>query len=74
MNGGVRVMGPGEEGIPPHWLPYFAVEDLGAAVAAAGDAGGRTLAPPMEVPAGRFAAVADPQGAAFALFAGDFDP
>lgn len=74
MNGGVRVMGQGEEQVPPHWLPYFAVEDLGAAVALANDAGGKALAPPMEVPAGRFAALADPQGAAFALFAGDFDP
>jgi uncharacterized protein len=74
MNGGVRVMGQGEEQVPPHWLPYFAVEDLGASVALAGDAGGQALAPPMEVPAGRFAALADPHGAAFALFAGDFDP
>jgi uncharacterized protein len=74
MNGGVRVMGRGEEQVPPHWLPYFAVDDLGAAVALANDLGGKALAPPMEVPAGRFAALADPHGAAFALFAGDFDP
>jgi uncharacterized protein len=74
MNGGVRVMGQGEEQVPPHWLPYFAVEDLGAAVALANDVGGKALAPPMEVPAGRFAALADAHGAAFALFAGDVDP
>jgi uncharacterized protein len=60
--------------VPPHWLPYFAVEDLGAAVALANDVGGKALAPPMEVPAGRFAALADAHGAAFALFAGDVDP
>ena len=29
--------------------------------------------PPMDVPAGRFAAVRDPQGAVFCLFQGEFD-
>jgi hypothetical protein len=29
---------------------------------------------PREVPAGRFAAVKDPQGAVFSLFAGSLDP
>ena len=28
---------------------------------------------PMTVPAGRFAAIGDPQGAVFAVFEGDFD-
>jgi predicted enzyme related to lactoylglutathione lyase len=28
---------------------------------------------PTEVPAGKFAAIADPQGAVFAVFEGDFD-
>jgi predicted enzyme related to lactoylglutathione lyase len=74
MNGGLRLMGEGEEQVPPHWMPYFAVADLDASIALAGEHGGRAHAPPMEVPAGRFAALADPQGASFALFAGDFDP
>ena len=42
-------------------------------VAKAGELGGRVLVPPMTVPAGRFAAIADPQGAVFAVFEGDFD-
>ena len=42
-------------------------------VAKAGELGGRVLVPPMTVPAGRFAAHRDPQGAVFAVFEGDFD-
>jgi predicted enzyme related to lactoylglutathione lyase len=32
------------------------------------------MIPPREVPAGRFAVVRDPQGAAFSLFEGRLDP
>jgi predicted enzyme related to lactoylglutathione lyase len=38
-----------------------------------GRLGGRVLVEPMTVPAGRFAAIADPQGAVFAVAEGDFD-
>jgi predicted enzyme related to lactoylglutathione lyase len=36
--------------------------------------GGRGLLPAMEISIGRFAVLADPQGAAFAVFEGETDP
>ncbi len=74
LNGGMATI-PDEAGedVPPHWLPYFAVEDVDRAVAAAGDAGGTQIADAMDVPAGRFAVLADPQGVVFAVFAGNLD-
>ena len=35
--------------------------------------GGRLFNGPVEVPAGRFAVLADPQGAMFAVLTGDYD-
>jgi len=73
-NGSLRQMGaetPAD--VPPHWLAYFAVDDVDAAVGAAQEGGGTVLVAPMDVPAGRFAVLTDPQGAAFAVFAGQLD-
>ncbi len=53
--------------VPSNWLVYFAVDDCDAAVAKIQQLGGKLLMPAMDSPAGRFAAVADPQGAAFAV-------
>jgi uncharacterized protein len=54
--------------IPPHWLPYFAVADCDATVDKCKAAGGKVHMTPVEIPnVGRFAALADPQGAAFAV-------
>lgn len=74
-NGGIRpLMGPEvEHEVPPYWVPYFAVEDVEATLQRAGELGGRTVVPPMDAPWGRFAGVADPQGAMFSIFAGDLD-
>ncbi len=68
-NGGIRR----DTDLPPHWLPYFTVESIPQAAATAREAGGQVLAEAMEVPAGRFAVILDPQGAPFALFEGEFD-
>jgi predicted enzyme related to lactoylglutathione lyase len=54
--------------IPAHWLVYFTVDDADAVVSKASEIGGNTLAPPMDIPPGRFAVLADPDGAAFAVF------
>lgn len=55
--------------IPAHWLAYFGVADLDAAVATAGSAGGTVFVPPTEIPGmGRFAVIGDPQGAFFGAF------
>jgi predicted enzyme related to lactoylglutathione lyase len=57
--------------IPDHWLVYFGTADLDADTAKAQELGGTVLVPVTEIPGtGRFAVVADPQGASFGLFAG----
>jgi hypothetical protein len=54
---------------PPHWMLYFAVDDVDAVAALAQQHGGRALMPPMRMEhVGRIAVLADPQGAAFAIF------
>jgi predicted enzyme related to lactoylglutathione lyase len=56
-------------GAPPTWSGYVAVEDVDAMAATLLQAGGKVLNPPQDIPeVGRFAVVADPQGAAFMLF------
>jgi hypothetical protein len=72
-NGGIRPQSEMEAAIPPNWLPYFAAERVDDSIAKAGELGGRVLVDPVTVPAGRFAAIGDPQGAVFAVFEGDFD-
>lgn len=54
--------------VPPHWLPYFAVDDCDGALARAQALGGSSIFGPMDIPnVGRFAVVGDPQGAPFAI-------
>jgi hypothetical protein len=68
--GGVITM-PGDvpAEVPAHWVTYFSVDDCDAAAKKVGELGGKTLTPPMDIPTvGRFAIVADGQGAAFAIF------
>lgn len=55
--------------VPPHWLVYFTVEDTDATVAAITGKGGTVFVGPLDIPQGRFAVVADPQGAVFAVIA-----
>ncbi|MFD8104857.1 VOC family protein [Streptomyces microflavus] len=59
---------PAEAARGPHWMPYFAVEDVEATVAAAKRLGGAEALPAMEVPGvGTMANVTDPYGAVFAV-------
>ncbi len=53
--------------IPPNWLVYFMVEDTDAAAAKVQSGGGDVRFGPIDIPVGRFAVVADPHGAVFAL-------
>jgi predicted enzyme related to lactoylglutathione lyase len=53
--------------LPPYWLAYFGVEDCDAATDQLKTMGGVVTVEPMTIPAGRFAVVADPQGAHFAI-------
>ncbi|MFK4149953.1 VOC family protein [Streptomyces sp. NPDC004065] len=55
--------------VPPHWLPYFAVEDVDATTDTALRGGAKTLQEPTSVPDGpRIAVLRDPQGAAFGIY------
>jgi predicted enzyme related to lactoylglutathione lyase len=74
LNGGMREQTEQERAIPPNWLPHFTVESAAEAARQAAQLGGRRLAPTTEIHLGRFAAIADPQGAAFAVFEGETDP
>lgn len=57
-------------GAPPHWMSYIGVPDVDAAVRQATGLGARTHVQPRDIPnAGRFAVLADPQGASFAVYA-----
>ena len=54
---------------PPHWLLYFSVADVDVSAAKAKDLGARFFMPPMTIEGvGRFAIMADPQGAVSAIF------
>jgi predicted enzyme related to lactoylglutathione lyase len=55
--------------VPPFWLAYFGTADCDATVTAATGLGATVLAPPMDIPAGRFAVLSDPAGAAFGVIA-----
>ncbi len=65
--GGMMPM-PKEAPAPSHWLSYFAVADVDVATAKAASLGALTHVPPTDIPGtGRFAVLADPQGATFAV-------
>ena len=69
MTGGA--LAPASGDVPPHWNVYFAVEDTDAIVARAETLGATTVVPPQDIPGvGRFAVIADPQGAAFSVMKG----
>lgn len=58
-------MNPPMPGIPPVWTTYFSTDDTDATVAKAKELGGSALVEPTDIPPGRFAVLADPQGAMF---------
>jgi predicted enzyme related to lactoylglutathione lyase len=67
VGGMMDVSGRLPDEIPAHWLVYFAVENTDAAVETVKSAGGGVSFGPIDIPAGRFAIVTDPHGAAFAV-------
>jgi predicted enzyme related to lactoylglutathione lyase len=58
---------PSESGT--RWLAFFAVRDCDGTVTLAEQRGGKVLRPAQDLPMGRHAVLADPQGAAFAVIA-----
>jgi uncharacterized protein len=58
-----------EMGAQPGWLMFVAVQDVDGAVRQAMSLGGSTHVEPQDIPTmGRFAVLADPQGASFGVF------
>ena len=57
-------------GAPPCWMAHVLVEDVDATVSAAKKLGGKVHKEPEDLPTvGRFAVIADPQGASICVFA-----
>lgn len=68
--GGIMMLPDGarQAGLGPGWIGYIGVADVDAAAARVKDARGTIHKPPTDIPdVGRFAIVADPGGAMFAL-------
>jgi predicted enzyme related to lactoylglutathione lyase len=61
-------MAPPMPGIPPHWAIFFGAADVDASAAKVKELGGSVVMEPFDIPVGRMAVVADPQGATFNLF------
>jgi predicted enzyme related to lactoylglutathione lyase len=67
IGGMMDVTGRLPDEIPAHWLVYFAVENTDSALETVKSSGGDVSFGPVDIPAGRFAIVTDPHGAAFAV-------
>ena len=72
---GVMQITPDMGEFPPHWSVYFGVENADESVAKAQSLGATVYVPATDIvpvegqpPIGRFAALGDPQGAAFSIF------
>lgn len=59
---------PPMPGVPAHWSIYFGAQDVDATAAKVTELGGKVFVEPFDIPVGRMAVVADPQGAMFNLF------
>ena len=67
--GGLMALPPDAAGTPPHWLIYIGTPNVDATAEHAQRLGARVWKPATDIPnVGRFAVLADPQGATFALF------
>jgi hypothetical protein len=67
--GGIPPSAHRQSGVPPHWLIYIQVDDVDAIASKAKEMGARLHLPPMTMEGvGRMSVIADPQGAAFAIF------
>jgi hypothetical protein len=64
-----------QAGTVPHWLAYIGTPDVDATARQAERSGGRVMVQPQDIPqVGRFAVLADPHGALFAVYAPAQEP
>ena len=65
---GIMAMPKDSAGMAPGWGSYVTVDDVDARVARVQALGGKLCVPPQDIPnVGRFAVIADPQGAMLAM-------
>lgn len=63
------------EGMPAFWGVYFQVDDTNVVAAKAKELGASVMVEPTDIPGvGRFAALVDPQGAAFSVLRSEVQP
>ncbi|HEX8967462.1 MAG TPA: VOC family protein [Chloroflexota bacterium] len=74
IGGGMTMGATYPPDLPPHWLVYFTVNNTDETAKRAQELGGRVLMPAVQIPQGRFAVLADPQGAGFAVIQLSFQP
>jgi hypothetical protein len=75
--GGVVVLPPNsvKAGASPHWFAHITTPDVDDAVATATRLGGRVIVPAKDIPSvGRYAILADPQGAVFSAYTPESPP
>jgi uncharacterized protein len=67
--GALYQLGPQHQGIPPHWMPYVAVDSADETAAKVAELGGEAIFPPFDVmDFGRMAAFKDPTGATISIW------
>lgn len=67
--GACYTLGPQQAGVPPHWMPYVAVESADATAAKATELGAEVLMPAFDVmTVGRMTAFKDPTGAILSVW------
>jgi predicted enzyme related to lactoylglutathione lyase len=67
MVSGVLQMDAQWEGIPPHWMGYFGVENTDATLEKVVACGGKVAVPAFDTPYGRMAVISDPAGAVISI-------
>lgn len=70
---GMMQIDPSWGPLPTGWDVYFAVDDCDLSHARALELGGTSVAEPRDTPAGRFAALDDPQGGRFSIISNNPD-
>ena len=71
-NGGIRELG--DQPAPPHWLVYFGIDNIDSGLSKVEELGGSKMIGPMDIGIAKIGIVQDPQGAAFAIYDGQFQP
>ena len=72
LGGLMRMGGDIPAGLPPHWEVYFVVEHLDRSIEQVKGSGGQHFFGPLEIPVGRIAVIADPQGASVSLIESNY--